>query len=108
MTDLTSPQMINFATFLGLGFLGILAAFGQWLGKRKENAPPASKDVVIDHAVLADRVAMERMTDTLRQSNEIARNHREHDTAMLYELRDLNRSLARVESLLGKFYDRGR
>lgn len=49
--------------------------------------------------------AIERMADTLREANRVARDHREHDTAMLYELKAAKDSLNRIESMLGRILD---
>ena len=108
MIDWTSPQVVAFANFLGIGFLGLLAMAGKWLGMRKENAPPVTRDVAIDSVTIADRRALEGLTETLRTSNEVARNHREHDTAMLYELRAIRESNNRIESQMGRILDRTR
>ena len=105
MIDFTSPNTIAFLQFLGIGFLGVVAAFGQWFGKRKESAPPASKDVVVPSVAIADRVALENMADTLRDANRAVRDHREHDTEILYTLVSIKESHARIEVLLNSIKD---
>ncbi len=108
MIDFTSPNTIAFLQFLGVGILGLLAAFGQWFGKRKENAPPQSKDVVVPSLAIADTHAITHMADTLRDATRVARDHREHDTEILYELKALRESHQRIESMLGRMLDQMR
>lgn len=106
MTDLlTSPTFVGLLQAAGVGLLVMLAGFGQWFGKRKDAGPTESKDVMIPAVAVADRVALERMADTLREANQAVREHREHDTEMLYELRAIKESNARIESLLGRMLD---
>jgi len=108
MIDFTSPNTIAFLQFLGLGFLGVVAAFGQWFGRRKESAPAPSKDVVVPSLAIADNAAITHMADTLREANRVARDHREHDTEILYELKAIKESHQRIESLLGRMLDQMR
>lgn len=101
MIDLTSPNTIAFLQFVGLGFLGIVAAFGQWFGRRKENALPSpSKDVVIPSLAIADNAAITQMAETLREANRVARDYREHDADMLHELKSIKESHNRIEGVL--------
>lgn len=100
MIDWTSPQVITFVNFLGLGFLGLLAAAGQWFGRRKETAAPITKDVAIDSVTIADRVALENLASQLRRSNDAMRVHRDHDRAMLDELKEINEQSALTARLL--------
>lgn len=105
MIDFTSPNTIAFLQFLGLGFLGVVAAFGQWFGKRKESASPATKDVLVPSRTIADNAAITSMAETLRDANRVARDHREHDEAILYTLIAIKESHQRIESLLGRMLD---
>jgi hypothetical protein len=97
MIDFSSPNTIAILQFLGIGFLGMVASFGQWFGKRKESTPPASKDIIVPSVTVADRVALEHLAKTLRDSNHIAQAHREHDTEILYTLVSIKESNARIE-----------
>ncbi|KFG68721.1 hypothetical protein [Microvirga sp. BSC39] len=106
MIDFTSPNTIAFLQFLGIGFLGMVAAFGQWFGKRKETTPPATKDVIVPSVTVADRVALEHLADTLRDATRVAKEHREHDTELLYTLIAIRESHTRIESMLGRILDR--
>jgi len=107
MIDFTSPNTVILINLLGIGFLGVLSAFGQWYGKRKENAVTAnSKDVAVPSVAIADRVALENMADTLRDANRVASRHREHDVEMLYELRMMNATLGRIEGMMGRMMER--
>ncbi|HZH10526.1 MAG TPA: hypothetical protein VEZ24_09155 [Microvirga sp.] len=105
MIDLTSPNTVAFLQFLGLGLLGVLAAFGQWFGKRKESSPAGSKDVVVPSLAIADNAAITHLAETLREANRVAQTHREHDTEMLYELKAIKESLHRLESMMGRGLD---
>lgn len=106
MIDFSSPNTVGFLQFLGLGFLGVVAAFGQWFGRKKESAPPSSKDVIVPSLAIADTQAITGMAETLREANRVARNHREHDEAILYTLIAIKDSHQRIESLLGRVLDR--
>ncbi|MDG2570820.1 hypothetical protein P7L87_25040 [Vibrio parahaemolyticus] len=106
MIDFTSPNTVAFLQFIGLGFLGVVAAFGQWFGRRKGTAPPASKDVLVPSLTIADNQVIAEATSTLRDANRIARDHREHDEAILYTLIAIKDSHQRIESLLGRMIDR--
>jgi ABC-type proline/glycine betaine transport system substrate-binding protein len=105
MIDFTSPNTIAFLQFIGLGFLGMVAAFGQWFGKRKESAKAQSKDVVVPSLAIADTQAITHMADTLREATRVARDHREHDTEILYTLVAIKESNQRIESILGRMLD---
>lgn len=87
MIDFTSPNTIAFLQFLGLGFLGVVAAFGQWFGKRKESAPQASKDVLVPALSIADNDVIARATATLREANEHMRDRNNLDREMLFHMK---------------------
>lgn len=107
MEILASPTFVGLLQAAGIGVLVMLAALGQWLGKRKENAAVApSKDIMIPSVTVADRQALEHMAETLRDAEHAMRGHRDHDMAMLYELKAIKDSNARMESLLGRMLDR--
>lgn len=106
MIDFTSPNTVAFLQFIGLGFLGVVAAFGQWFGRRKETAPPPSKDVYVPALSIADNQVIADATATLKDANRIARDHREHDWEILAELRSIKESHGRIESMLGRILDR--
>src|SRR5687768_12966779 len=108
MIDFSSPNTVAFLQFLGVGLLGILAAFGQWFGKRKESTPPPSKDVVVPSLTIADSAAITHMADTLRDANRVARDHREHDTEILYTLVAIKENGQRIEHLLQLMLDHQR
>lgn len=105
MIDFTSPNTIALANLIGVGLLGILAYFGKRYGERKEAAPPTSKDVVVQSLAIADTNAILNMASTLREANQIAQRHHEHDADTLYELKNIAKSLERMESLLGRQLD---
>ena len=107
MTELlSSSTFIGLLQAAGVGFLVVLAGVSQRFGKRKETAQPVTQDVMIPSVTVADRVALERLADTLRDSNRVVRDHREHDTEILYMLMSIKESNARMESLLGRMLDR--
>lgn len=90
-----------------LGFIVAAAAYFRGLFK---SAPPPPKDVVVPSLTVADNAAISNMADTLREANRMARDYREHDTEMLYELKAIKESLHRLESMMGRGLDhmRGR
>jgi len=109
MTELlTSPTFVALIQAAGVGLLVILAAVSQRFGNRREKEAPASKDVVVPSLAIADTQAITHMADTLREANRVARDHREHDTEILYELKALRESHQRIESMLGRMLDQMR
>lgn len=106
MELLTSPTFVAMIQAAGVGLLVILAAVSQRFGHKKESTPPPSTDVMIPSVTVADRVAIEKMADTLRDAERAARHHREHDTEMLYELKMMNSTLGRIEGMIGRMMDR--
>lgn len=105
MELLTSPTFVALIQAAGVGVLVVLAAVSQRFGTRKEAIPPPTKDVIVPSVTVADRVALEHLADTLRDSNRIAQNHREHDTEILYTLVSIKESHARIEVLLNSIKD---
>ncbi len=97
---LTSPTFVALIQGAGVGLLVILAAISQRFGHKKESTPPPSTDVVIPSVTVADRVALENMADSLRAAERAARDHREHDTEILYTLVSIKESNQRLEGLL--------
>jgi len=91
-----------------LSILAFLAATWAWLRGMFKNLPEKGKDVVVPSVTAADGAAIERMTDTLREANRVAREHREHDTEMLYTLIAIKESNQRIEHLLGRMLDQMR
>ena len=106
MDLLASPTFVGLLQAAGIGVLVMLAALGQWLGKRRENAVAPPKDIMIPSVAVADRVAIENMAETLREAEHTMRGNRDNDVAMLYELKAIRESNARMESLLGRMLDR--
>lgn len=106
MEMLASPTFTGLLQAAGIGFLVLLAAVGQWLGKRKETAVPPSQDVIVPQVTIADRQSLERMAETLRDAEHAMRGNRDHEMAMLYELKAIKESNSRMESLLGRMLDR--
>jgi hypothetical protein len=87
MIDFTSPNTIAFLQFIGLGFLCVVAAFGQWFGRRKESAPPASKDVFIPSLSIADNQVIADATGTLKEANLHIRDRKNLDREMLFHMK---------------------
>jgi len=100
MIDLTSPNTVAFLQFLGLGLLGVLAAFGQWFGKRKESDPPASKDVVVPSLTVADTEAITQWSKTLQQTNILLKDRSEFERKMLFEAETTNALLNDIKHYL--------
>jgi hypothetical protein len=102
---LTSQVFVGLLQAAGVGALFLLAALGQRIGFRKETTPPPSKDVIVPSVTVADRVALEHLADTLRDSNRIAQTHREHDTEILYTLVAIKENGQRIENILQRLLD---
>lgn len=101
MNDWISPQFVNLLSGAGVGFIVLLAAFGQYWGKRRESAAaPPSKDVIIPSLAIADRVSIEGLAEALRRLVEMLSRNREHDQSLLYELREINSHAANTARLL--------
>jgi hypothetical protein len=97
---LTSPNFLPIISIIGTGFLGLLAAFGQAWGKRKENAAPTSKDVVVQSLTVADTQAITHWAETLRESNRLIRDRAEFEREMLYETKRQNDYLEDIKHCL--------
>lgn len=89
-----------------LSILAFLAATMAWLRGMFKNLPEKSKDVVVPTLTVADNAVIADAAATLREANRVVREHREHDTEILYELKAIKESLHRQESLLGRMLDR--
>ncbi|WP_457091419.1 hypothetical protein [Microvirga sp. P5_D2] len=87
MIDFTSPNTVAFLQFLGLGFLGIVAAFGHWFGKRRDAPPPSSKDVFIPSLSIADNQVIADATGTLKEANQHMRDRNNLDREMLFHMK---------------------
>jgi hypothetical protein len=87
MIDFSSPNTIAFLQFLGIGFLGMVAAFGQWFGKRKETTPPVSKDVMVPSITIADNAVIADAVTTLKESNRHISERNNLDREMLFHMK---------------------
>lgn len=97
---LTSPNFIPIVTLLGTGFLGLLAAFGQAWGKRKENAPPTSKDVIVQSLTVADTKAITEWSKTLQHTAALLKDRSEFERKMLFEAETTNALLNDIKHIL--------
>jgi hypothetical protein len=98
--DLTSPNALPIISLIGTGLLGLLAAAGQWYGKRKELAPPTSKDVVVQSLTIADNATIGRLAETLKESNHLIRDRSEFERKMLFEAETTNALLNDIKHIL--------
>jgi hypothetical protein len=101
-TIFSSPNALPILSSIGTGFLLLLAAIGQAWGKRKELAPPSSKDVIVQSLTVADTQAITEWSKTLQQTNILLKDRSEFERKMLFEAECTNALLNDIKHILAR------